>query len=77
MSIGDEIRKKRKKLKITQTELAEKTGVCRNYISDLENNRYMPSVKTLAKISKVLNLDINFLVEMSEIQGIKSKEGEK
>ncbi len=77
MSIGDEIRKKRKKLKITQTELAEKTGVCRNYISDLENNRYMPSVKTLAKISKVLNLDINFLVEMSEIQDIKSKEGEK
>ena len=77
MSIGDEIRKKRKKLKITQTELAEKTGVCRNYISDLENNRYMPSVKTLAKISKVLNLDINFFVEMSEIQDIKSKEGEK
>ena len=77
MSIGDEIRKKRKKLKITQTELAEKTGVCRNYISDLENNRYMPSVKTLAKISKVLNLDINFLVEMSEIQDIKSKKGEK
>lgn len=77
MSIGDEIRKKRKKLKITQTELAEKTGVCRNYISDLENNRYMPSVKTLAKISKVLNLDINFLVEVSEIQDIKSKEGEK
>lgn len=77
MSIGDEIRKKRKKLKITQTELAEKTGVCRNYISDLENNRYMPSVKTLAKISKVLNLDINFLIEVSEIQDIKSKEGEK
>lgn len=68
MSIGKEIRRKRKELKLTQMELAEKTGVCRNYISDLENDRYTPSVKTLAKISKILGLDINFLIMMSEIQ---------
>ncbi len=77
MSIGNEIRKKRKVLNLTQTELAEKIGICRNYISDLENDRYTPSVKTLAKISKVLELDINFLVDMSEIQDNNEKEGEK
>lgn len=77
MSIGNEIRKKRKVLNLTQTELAEKIGICRNYISDLENDRYTPSVKTLAKISKVLELDINFLVNMSEIQDNDKKEGEK
>lgn len=76
MSIGNEIKTKRKVLNLTQTELAEKTGVCRNYISDLENDRYMPSVKTLARISKVLELDINFLVSMSEIQDNNKKEGE-
>lgn len=77
MSIGNEIRKKRKVLNLTQTELAEKIGICRNYISDLENDRYTPSVKTLAKISKVLELDINFLVDMLEIQDNNEKEGEK
>lgn len=56
-------------------ELAEKTGVCRNYISDLENDRYTPSVKTLAKISKVLELDINFLITLSEIQDNKKEGG--
>ena len=38
------------------------------YISDLENNRYVPSVKTLSKIAVVLQMDLNFLLEMSEIQ---------
>ncbi len=68
MSLGEEIRNKRKEKKLTQFDLADKIGLCRNYISDIENDRYNPSLKTLVKISKVLDLDINFLLKESEIQ---------
>ena len=68
MSIGEEIKKNRNAKGFTQDELAEKIGISRNYISDLENNRYAPSVKTLSKIAVALQMDLNFLLEMSEIQ---------
>ncbi len=68
MSIGKEIKRKRNVNGLTQDELADKIGVSRNYISDLENDRYVPSVKTLSKIANVLQMDLNFLSEMSEIQ---------
>lgn len=71
MSIGENIRLNRDKVGMTQDELAEKAGISRNYISDLENNRYIPSVKTLSKIAKVLNMNLDFLLEMSEIQDKK------
>lgn len=66
--IGDQIRTKRKSLGLTQQELAEKVGLSRNYISELENNRYIPSVLTLTKLARVLKMNLNFLKEMSEIQ---------
>ena len=68
LSIGKEIKRKRNVNGLTQDELADKIGVSRNYISDLENDRYVPSVKTLSKIANVLQMDLNFLSEMSEIQ---------
>lgn len=67
MSIGDKIKEKRCEHGFTQDELANKVGISRNYISDLENDRYIPSVRTLSKISSVLQIDLNFLTEMSEI----------
>lgn len=71
MSIGGEIKRKRNEKKLTQDELADKIGISRNYISDLENDRYIPSVRTLSKIANVLQMDLNFLSEMSEIQYTK------
>lgn len=68
MNIGDKIKAERREGGLTQSELADKVGISRNYISDLENNRYVPSVKTLSKIASVLRIDLNFLIEMSEIQ---------
>lgn len=68
MNIGDKIKAKRREGGLTQSELADKVGISRNYISDLENGRYIPSVKTLSKIASVLGIDLNFLIEMSGIQ---------
>ena len=68
MGIGAEFKSKRAEKGYTQDELAAAVGISRNYISDLENERYIPSVKTLSKLAKELGMDLNFLMEMSEIQ---------
>lgn len=44
----------RKKLKMTQEELAELTGVTRQTIISLEQGRYNPSLELAVKIKKAL-----------------------
>jgi transcriptional regulator with XRE-family HTH domain len=59
--LGQVIKNKRLEKKATQKEIAQKIGLSRNYLSDIENGRYMPSVETLIKIASILELDLNFL----------------
>lgn len=74
--IGQAIKQKRDKLEITQEELALKTSLSRNYISDVECGRYMPSVDTLSNIARYLDLDLNFLIKNDGNTSFKMK-GEK
>ncbi|HWQ42772.1 MAG TPA: helix-turn-helix transcriptional regulator [Desulfosporosinus sp.] len=66
--IGETVSKKRQERKLTQAQVSEITGLSRNYISDIENGRYAPSVDALSKLAKCLNIDLNFLSLMTEIQ---------
>ena len=66
--IGDIISKHRNEMNLTQLQLAEKSMLSRSYIADIEAGRYTPSVKSLVSIANILNLDLNFLLEMTEIQ---------
>jgi transcriptional regulator with XRE-family HTH domain len=52
---------------MTQEQLSSVTNLSRNYISDIENGRYMPSLNALSKIAICLNIDLNVL-KMTEIQ---------
>lgn len=54
----------RRKKGYTQKELAEKTGLSRSFISQIENNTNNPSDDTLYKISEVLDASI------SELKGV-------
>lgn len=67
--IGVEIKKTRCTKNLTQVDLANKAGISRTYLSDLENGRYMPSIETISNIAKILNIDLNFLTSLTEIQG--------
>lgn len=64
--VGFFIQTKRKENKLTQQDLASKTGLSRNYISDVENGRYTPSAESLFKIAIVLDIDLNKF-KMTEI----------
>lgn len=76
VAIGIVIKNKRKEKNLKQHELAAATELSRNYISDIENGRYMPSVETLSKVAVVLGMDLNFLT-MTEIQVNQEGEGKK
>jgi transcriptional regulator with XRE-family HTH domain len=54
MSIGDRIREKRKELKFTQKELAEKIGKTESTIQKYETNVVEPSFSVLHKLSQAL-----------------------
>ena len=60
-TIGKIIKQARENKKLTQQDLSQKAGLSRNYISDIECGRYIPSVETLLSIASVLKIDLNLL----------------
>lgn len=56
--VGSLIKKKRKLLKLTQSELACKVGVDPKYISRIETGTSYPSLSIVEKIFGILNIDI-------------------
>lgn len=61
--IGKLMKEKRIEKNITQAKLASLTGLHRAYISDIEVGRYMPNISSIAKINKVLQFDLNLIME--------------
>jgi len=74
--IGNEISEARHKKGLTQDELSKLTGISRSYICDVENGRYNPSLKLMTKLAGALDIDLNFLLEMTEIQCAPKASGE-
>lgn len=68
--LGSIIKQKRINGGLKQVELAEKIGISRTYLSDIENNRYIPSTKLLFKINKELQLFILLKSDGNTIQKI-------
>ena len=55
------IKEKRKRLGISQKELAEKAEISQSFLCDIEQGRSKPSIDTAIKIAQVLNVaDIKF-----------------
>lgn len=67
MSVGESIKKQRKKAGFTQIQLAEKAKISRSYLADVERDRYNPSVETLKAIANALNISISELIQEQEI----------
>lgn len=60
--IGNRIRQRRKELKLTQEKLSEILEVSPTYISEIERGTGISSLATITKLSKVLKLDLDYLV---------------
>ncbi len=55
-SLGQNVRKKREKLELTQEKLAEFSGLDPTYISGIERGVRNPGIKNVAKIAKALGI---------------------
>lgn len=61
--IGERVKKLRTEKKMSMTELAEKAGVAKSYLSSLERNlQTNPSIQFLEKIAVVLNVPVDALL---------------
>lgn len=62
LTFNQAMREKRKLSKMTQVELAKKTGMSRTYLADLEGGRYEPGIENALKIARVLKINLNILL---------------
>jgi len=64
MSIGARIKRFRNQKGLTQVKLAEKAGISRSYLADVEANRYNPSLATLMDLAQALGIAVSYLLEV-------------
>lgn len=67
MEMGERIKEIRLRKKVKQIDLAKIVGISNSYLSDIEACRATPSVKTLMKISKSLDVECAVLLEVDKI----------
>lgn len=63
MEIGKQIRKYRSELKLSQDDLADSVFVTRQTISNWENDRNYPDIRSLVLLSNVFGISLDILVK--------------
>lgn len=66
LPIGYAIRERRRSLRMVQETLAQRAGLKRAYISDIEVNERNLSIKTLTLIAQALEMTTSQLIAMAE-----------
>ena len=61
--LGVNLRTLRQKSGLSQSELAAELNADKSYISSIENGRKNPTLATIAKIAKALNVSIEKLIK--------------
>lgn len=77
MTIGEKIRERRKELGLSQEQLAEKIGVSRQTISTWEQDRGLPDLSNLARLSKHLGISLETLTTNADSRNINESLPEK
>jgi transcriptional regulator with XRE-family HTH domain len=70
-AFGRALKKIRLKKKLTQENLSLEAQLARVYISELEYGKKTPSIETIFKISKALNVKCSRLMDLTEEELIR------
>lgn len=74
-AFGQSLRYFRTNLKISQERLSQESGLDRSYISLLERGLRQPSLNTILKISKALDISsVKLIKKVEELLGENSKD---
>lgn len=65
MDIGSNIKSIRKKENLTQKDFAHKIGISRNALINYENNKRIPSIEIIEKISNAFSINLYDLLEIT------------
>lgn len=60
--LGEELRKARRAAGLSQEELAHRARISRNYVSLIELNQKSPTVETLLRVCRALNISAGRLL---------------
>lgn len=63
MELGNQIKKHRNELGISQEKLAEKIYVSRQSISNWENDKNYPDINSLIRLSEVFHISLDILIK--------------
>lgn len=75
--IGEKIKQLRTEKKMSISELAERAGVAKSYLSSIERNlQTNPSIQFIEKISTVLGTTVNDLLREEKISGPEDLDNE-
>lgn len=68
--VGERIKKRRAELGWTQDQLAQKAGISKSFLSDLENGKRSVSAHNLLDLARALGVSLDFLMtgEVSQDQ---------
>ena len=61
--LGENLKKIRTSKNITQTEFAEKLGVDKSFVSNIENGKTNPTLSTLTNLAQALGVSTNELLK--------------
>lgn len=63
IKLGYNLKKIRTKKKISQGRIAKELGVSRGFISTIENGKTNPTLSTIAKIAKAIEVSVGELMK--------------
>jgi len=63
MDVGDRIKKRRKELHITQTQITETIGISSGNLSGIESGKNLPSATALLGLSEILHVSIDWILK--------------
>jgi transcriptional regulator with XRE-family HTH domain len=61
-TVGDRIREIREEMQMNQDRLAERAGISKGFLSDVENNKRNIGSENLLKIANVLGASVDYLL---------------
>jgi transcriptional regulator with XRE-family HTH domain len=71
--VGERIKKRRAELDWTQDQLAQKAGISKSFLSDLENGKRSVSANNLLDIARALSVSLDYLMTGTASQDQKSE----
>ncbi len=72
-SLGPRLREHRRRLKLTLDEVAQRAGLTKGYLSEIERNQASPSVASLLAICDALSISVGTLFSVSDSAVIRAE----